>query len=95
MKQTSVKIVFLLAIILIVSVLFSCSIENYATKKLAANNEILTYLNDNELFASPDSLGLVYIPIKKGNNVIVIFFHNEISTQCIINVMVDFKICNI
>ena len=69
MKQTSVKIVFVLAIILIVSVLYSCTIENYATKKLAANNEILTYLNDNELFASPDSLGLVYIPIKKGNNV--------------------------
>ena len=51
MKQTSVKIVFVLAIILIVSALCSCSIENYATKKLAANNEILTYLNDNELFA--------------------------------------------
>ena len=69
MKQTSVKIVFVLAIILIVSALCSCSIENYATKKLAANNEILMYLNDNELFAFPDSLGLVYIPIKKGNNV--------------------------
>ena len=69
MKQMSVKIVFVLFITLIISVLFSCSIENYATKKLAANNEILTYLNDNELFASPDSLGLVYIPIKKGNNV--------------------------
>ena len=69
MKQTSVKIVFVLAIILIVSVLYSCSIENYATKKFAANNEILAYLNDKELSILPDSLGLVYIPIKKGNNV--------------------------
>jgi FKBP-type peptidyl-prolyl cis-trans isomerase len=69
MKQMSVKIVFVLFITLIISVLFSCSIENYATKKLTANNEILMYLNDNNLSVSPDSLGLVYIPIKRGNNV--------------------------
>ena len=69
MKQMSVKIVFVLFITLIISVLFSCSIENYATKKLTANKEILMYLNDNNLSVSPDSLGLVYIPIKRGNNV--------------------------
>ena len=45
------------------------TIENYATKKLAANNEIMMYLNDNELSVSPDSLGLVYIPLKEGNSV--------------------------
>ena len=69
MKQTSFKIVFVLFITLIIGVFFSCSIENYATKKFAANNEILAYLNDNELSILPDSLGLVYIPVKKGNNV--------------------------
>ena len=45
------------------------TIENYATKKLTANNEIMMYLNDNELSVSPDSLGLVYIPLKEGNSV--------------------------
>ena len=59
MKQTSVKIVFVLFMTLIISVLFSCSIENYATRKLAANNEIMMYLNDNELSVSPDRKSVV------------------------------------
>ena len=54
---------------LIVSIFCSCSIENYSTKKLAANNEILSYVNDRGYSVEPDSLGLVFIPIKQGNGV--------------------------
>jgi FKBP-type peptidyl-prolyl cis-trans isomerase len=60
--------------------LHSCSIESYSTKKFNANNEILSYLNDNGHIVLPDSLGLVYIPLKQGNGVFpkdndVVAFH--------------------
>ena len=69
MKQIGVKILYVLTIVFITIVLYSCSIESYSTKKYAANNEIMSYLNDNGYMVSPDSLGLVYIPVKQGNNV--------------------------
>ena len=69
MKQIGIKILYVLTIVFITIVLYSCSIESYSTKKYAANNEILSYLNDNGYMVLPDSLGLVYIPVKQGNNV--------------------------
>ena len=69
MKTIGVKIQYFLTLILIVSIFCSCSIENYSTKKLAANNEILSYVNDCGYSVAPDSLGLVFIPIKQGNGV--------------------------
>lgn len=69
MKIREIKIVYLLNIILIIGILSSCSIENYSTKKIAANNEIVSYVNDNGYSVLPDSLGLVYIPLKQGNGV--------------------------
>lgn len=47
MKIIGVKIASILSIILIIITLFSCSIESYSTKKFVANNEIISYLNDN------------------------------------------------
>ncbi len=69
MKLLSAKIVSFFCIILIVSVLYSCSIESYTTRKFSADSEIISYLNNNGYDVSPDSLGLVYIPLKQGNNV--------------------------
>ena len=69
MKIIGVKIQYFLTLILIVSIFCSCSIENYSTKKLAANNEILSYVNDRGYSVEYDSLGLVFIPIKQGNGV--------------------------
>lgn len=69
-----------LIVILTAISLHSCSIESYSTKKFNANNEILSYLNENEHVVAPDSLGLVYIPLKQGNGVFpkdndVVAFH--------------------
>ena len=69
MKIIGVKIQYFLTLILIVSIFCSCSIENYSTKKLAANNEILSYVNDRGYSVEPDSLVLAFIPIKQGNGV--------------------------
>ena len=69
MKLLSAKIVSFFYMILIVSVLYSCSIESYTTRKFSADSEIISYLNNNGYDVSPDSLGLVYIPLKQGNNV--------------------------
>ena len=63
------KILPYLIVVLIAVSLHSCSIESYSTKKFNANNEILSYLNDNGHIVAPDSLGLVYIPLKQGNGV--------------------------
>lgn len=74
------KILPYLIMVLIAISLHSCTIESYSTKKFNANNEILSYLKDNGHIVSPDSLGLVYIPLKQGNNVFpkgndVVAFH--------------------
>lgn len=74
------KILPYLIVVLIAVSLHSCSIESYSTKKFNANNDILSYLNDNEHIVVPDSLGLVYIPLKQGNGVFpkdndVVAFH--------------------
>ena len=74
------KILPYLIVVLIAVSLHSCSIESYSTKKFNANNEILSYLNDNGHIVAPDSLGLVYIPLKQGNGVFpkdndVVAFH--------------------
>lgn len=68
MKIIGIKIQYFL-IVLIIGILYSCSIENYSTKKLAANNEIVSYVNDNGYSVVPDSLGLVFISQKQGNGV--------------------------
>lgn len=74
------KILPYLIVVLTAISLNSCSIESYSTKKFNANNEILSYLNENEHVVVPDSLGLVYIPLKQGNGVFpkdndVVAFH--------------------
>jgi FKBP-type peptidyl-prolyl cis-trans isomerase len=69
MKLLSAKIVSFFCMILIVSALYSCSIESYTTRKFSADSEIISYLNNNGYDVSPDSLGLVYIPLKQGNNI--------------------------
>lgn len=80
MKRIGVKIFLILTIALIASALYSCSIESYSTKKIDANNAILSYLSDNGYDVFPDSLGLVYMPLRKGNGVMpksndVVAFH--------------------
>lgn len=69
MKSLVAQIVSFLSIILIVIMLHSCSIESYSTRKFAADNDILLYLDTNVYEVAPDSLGLVYIPLKQGNNI--------------------------
>lgn len=68
MKITWFRILCFINIILIIGILSSCTIESYTAKKYKANDDILFYLNSNGYSELPDSLGLVYIPIKKGNN---------------------------
>ncbi len=80
MRFTSVKIVYFLSIILVISAFCSCSIETYSTKKFEANKEILSYVTANGYEVLPDSLGLVYISLKQGNGVFpkdndVVAFH--------------------
>ncbi len=58
------NLIFLLVFILIV--MTSCSIESYATRKNDADQEILSYLADNNIDVKPNLSGLVYIPIKEG-----------------------------
>ena len=72
MKSLGAQIVSFCSIILIVIMLHSCSIESYSTRKFAADNDILSYLNTNGYDVAPDSLGLVCIPLKQGNNVILV-----------------------
>lgn len=47
--------------------MLSCSIETYSTKKVAADNEIQSYIYDNKYDISADFTGLAYIPLTKGN----------------------------
>lgn len=46
----------------------SCSIENYSTKINMANDEVLSYVVDNEFDVSPRESGLVYIPVADGES---------------------------
>lgn len=66
MKKITINIVNLL-ITIILSLLQSCSIETYSTKKLAADQEILIYINNNELDVKPEMSGLVFVPLKNGD----------------------------
>lgn len=77
MRGLSLKILYATVLM---AVLYSCSLETYSTKKQSADSEILSYIINNEYNARQDSLGLVYIPIKKGNEVFpdnndVVAFH--------------------
>ena len=69
MTKSALTYLYIFSIILIASILSSCSIESYSTKKIVANNEILSYLSNDGCAVLPDSLGLVYIPLKQGNGV--------------------------
>lgn len=51
----------------ILSLFISCSIETYATKKISADNEILLYIESNELNVTPNHSGLVFIQLADGN----------------------------
>ena len=50
-----------------INTLLSCSLESYASKKIAADNEILSYMSDNNIDKQKNSSGLVYIPLKQGD----------------------------
>lgn len=66
MRISVVKSFNVFCIIFIVMMIFSCSIETYLTKKLAADSEILAYIKDNQYDVSADSTGLVYIQLSRG-----------------------------
>lgn len=66
MKFVGHKIASILTIVFIIG---SCSVESYSTRKSVADNEILSYLNNNESDVLPDSLGLTFISLKQGNGV--------------------------
>lgn len=68
MKIKYIKILFFIELLLVVVVMSSCSMETYLTKKISANNEISSYINENKYDVSVDSSGLVFIPIESGNN---------------------------
>lgn len=60
--------------------MFSCSIDNYHTRKMYADNQVQLYIAENQYNVSADSLGFAYIPISEGNGVFpqngdVIAFH--------------------
>lgn len=63
------KYINLILIIITLLVFESCSIETYVTKKIAADEDILLYLNDNSLNVKPNSSGLVFIPIREGDGI--------------------------
>lgn len=57
---------FIGLMLLVIMFVSSCSIETYATKKDDANQEILSYILDNNIDATPKNSGLVFIPISNG-----------------------------
>lgn len=57
---------FICLLLVVLFVMASCSLETYATRKNDANQEILSYLIENEIDVMPNPSGLVYIPIKDG-----------------------------
>lgn len=63
------KYINLILIIITLLVFESCLIETYATKKIAADEDILLYINDNSLNVKPNSSGLVFIPIREGDGI--------------------------
>ena len=46
--KSVMKIVCFLELLLVLVVMISCSIETYYTKKINADNEILSYVNENQ-----------------------------------------------
>lgn len=56
-----------LLILIVLSLNMSCIIESYTTKKIAADEEILSYVSNNGLNTKPNPSGLVFIPIREGD----------------------------
>ena len=69
MMLRGIDILHSLVIILLIGILSSCYIESYSTKKISADTEILSYVKNNGYEVVPDSLGLVYIPLRQGHGV--------------------------
>lgn len=65
MKTRYINIILLS--FLMINTLLSCSLESYASKKIAADNEILSYMSYNNIDKQKNSSGLVYIPLKQGD----------------------------
>lgn len=65
--KTLVRNIAFLLILTVLSFNISCTIESYTTKKIAADKEIQLYINNNGLNIQPNSSGLVFIPIRKGD----------------------------
>ena len=55
-----------LILLLFLTILYSCSIETYSVRKTYADNEILSYIADNDINITPDSCGLAFVIIQSG-----------------------------
>lgn len=66
MKIINKRYKFILRLMLFLIVMTSCSLETYTTRKNNANQEILSYLIENNIDVKPNSSGLVYILIDEG-----------------------------
>ncbi len=53
-------------LILLILLLSSCSIETYSTRKIGADEEILAYVNKNELDARINQSGLAFVKLTEG-----------------------------
>lgn len=63
-----IKNINIIILLLLMPLFFSsCSIQTMATIKADADNDIKTYMEQNEVNVAPNQSGLVYIPIKEGN----------------------------
>lgn len=67
MKNLATRLVCLFDVVLIMTVFFSCSIETYSTRRLAADNEIASFIKGEGYGVSADDTGLVYVQLLKGN----------------------------
>lgn len=65
MKIRSINIVFVLSLMFLF--FSSCSVQNMATLRADADNEIKAYMTENDINVTPNQSGLVYIPIREGN----------------------------
>lgn len=64
MKIKDINIIFVLLLMFLFFT--SCSMQTMATIKADADNDIKTYMEQNEINVAPNQSGLVYIPVKEG-----------------------------
>ncbi|MBR5602880.1 MAG: FKBP-type peptidyl-prolyl cis-trans isomerase [Bacteroidales bacterium] len=57
----------ILVLSVVITIMTSCTIESYVTRKRDADLEITKYLNDNKLNVSTNTSGLVFISMEDGD----------------------------